>query len=172
MRLGYMVVPMDIRDSLTAALSATGQFAPLITQAALADFINEGHLTRHLRRMRRIYATRREFFMQQFDCHLGRWMELQPTDSGIQLAGVLRTAIDDRTLAEAAMARGVNVSPLSLQYWHRAPFGGLLMGFAAADARTTIRSMQTLSALLSEIHGGSSVGARVPMASPKTGLSD
>ena len=42
-----MVVPMDVRDRLTAALSATGQFAPLITQAALADFINEGHLINH-----------------------------------------------------------------------------------------------------------------------------
>ena len=150
MRLGYMVVPMDIRDSLTAALSVTGQFAPLITQAALADFINQGFLTRHLRRMRRIYASRREFFIDQFDRQLGRWMTLHKTDFGIQLAGIFRDAVDDRIIAGAAKARGVNVSPLSLQYRHRAPHQGLLMGFAAADDRTTQRSMQILAELLAE----------------------
>ena len=154
MRLGYMVVPMDLRDSLTAALSVTGQFAPLITQAALADFINQGFLTRHLRRMRRIYAARREFFIDQFDRTLGRWMILHRTDSGIQLAGIFRDAVDDRVIAGAARERGVNVSPLSLQYRHRAPHQGLLMGFAAADDRTTQRSMQVLADLLAEGFAG------------------
>ena len=52
MRLGFMVVPEPIRDSIVSGLSVTGQFAPLLTQAALADFMNEGHFTRHLRSMR------------------------------------------------------------------------------------------------------------------------
>ena len=60
MRLGFMVVPPAIGDGIVPALSATGQFAPLLTQAALADFMNEGHLTRHLRRMRRLYSLRRQ----------------------------------------------------------------------------------------------------------------
>jgi len=150
MRLGYMVVPSDVRDRLTAALSATGQFAPLITQAALADFITEGHLTRHLKRMRRIYAERRQFFIEEFDRHLGRWLELRRTDSGIQLVGLFRTAQDDRAIAAAARSQGVNVSALSLQYREGAPHRGLLMGFAAADERTTRRSMQRLSLLLSD----------------------
>ena len=59
MRLGFLVVPEPIRDTIISALSVTGQFAPLLTQAALADFMNEGHFTRHLRRMRRLYAERR-----------------------------------------------------------------------------------------------------------------
>ena len=63
MRLGFLVVPEPIRDSIIAALSVTGQFAPLLTQAALADFMNEGHFTRHLRRMRRLYAERRQYFL-------------------------------------------------------------------------------------------------------------
>jgi GntR family transcriptional regulator / MocR family aminotransferase len=148
MRLGYMVVPADIRDDLTAALSATGQFAPLITQAALADFITEGHLMRHLRRMRRIYGERRQFFIEQFSRQLGKWMKLRRTDSGIQLVGLFRDNRDDRELAAAAHAAGVNVSPLSLQYRTAETLSGFLMGFAAADERTTRRAMQKLSAIL------------------------
>jgi GntR family transcriptional regulator/MocR family aminotransferase len=151
MRLGYMVVPMDVRDRLKAALNATGQFAPLITQAALADFITEGHLTRHLRRMRRLYAERRQYFMEQFDWHLAEWMEFRRTDSGIQLVALFRDrARDDAVIAQEAKRQGVNVSPLSLQYRFEPKFKGLLMGFAAADAKATRRGFERLGQVIGQ----------------------
>src|SRR3954469_13789796 len=88
MRLGFLVSPAAIRDRITAALSATGQFAPLLTQAALADFMNEGHFTRHLRRMRRLYAERRHHFLAAAERHLGEWLHFHGTESGIQLVGI------------------------------------------------------------------------------------
>ncbi len=145
MRLGYMVVPLDVRDRLIAALSVSGQFAPLITQAALADFITEGHLTRHLRRMRRLYAERRQFFMEQFDRHLAGEMQLRRTDSGIQLVGLFRKERDDRAVAQAAKEQGVNVSALSLQYRFQPALKGLLMGFAASDRRATLKAIEKLA---------------------------
>lgn len=148
MRLGYMVVPAGLRDSFVAALTSTGQFGPLITQAALADFINEGHLTRHLRRMRRIYAERRSLFIDQFELQLGRIMELRRTDSGIQLIGQFKAWRDDREAARAAAAAGVNVSPLSLQYRGPAPCSGLLMGFAASNRPTMQKAMRQLAAAI------------------------
>jgi len=134
-----------VRERLIAAMSCSGQFAPLITQAALADFITEGHLTRHLRRMRRLYAERRQVFMEAFDRHLKSEMELRRTDSGIQLVGMFRDERDDRAIAEAAKAQGVNVSPLSLQYRFEPALKGLLMGFAASDRRATERAIEKLA---------------------------
>ncbi|MBG1232384.1 aminotransferase class I/II-fold pyridoxal phosphate-dependent enzyme [Aestuariivirga litoralis] len=148
MRLGYMVVPLNIRDRVMAALSATGQFAPLITQAALADFISEGHLARHLRRMLRLYTERRQYFTEQFEKHLTPWMELHPTDSGIQLVGLFRKRLDDRKIAAEAGKQGINVSPLSMQFRGTGKQSGLLMGFAAADANATRRAMSGLAKLL------------------------
>lgn len=153
MRLAYMVVPMELKESVLSAISTTGQFAPLVTQAALADFIAEGHLTRHLRRMRRVYAERRQFFMEQFDRRLSRWMELQRTDSGIQLIGTFRQKADDRMLAAEAARHGVNVSPLSLQYRHSPARSGFLMGFAAADLRTTDKAIRRLASIMSDRMG-------------------
>jgi GntR family transcriptional regulator/MocR family aminotransferase len=147
-----MVVPMDVRDRLKAALNATGQFAPLITQAALADFITDGHLTRHLRRMRRIYAERRQVFMEHFDKHLAQVMELRRTDSGIQLVGLFRDqSRNDAAIAGEAKSQGVNVSPLSLQYRFEPRLKGLLMGFAAADEKATRKGV----AKLAQVLGGS-----------------
>jgi GntR family transcriptional regulator/MocR family aminotransferase len=148
MRLGYMVVPTDLRERMISAMSATGHFAPLITQAALADFINEGYLTRHLRRMRRIYGERRETFTTHFGQYLGRWMDLHRSDSGIQLVGLFRTGMDDSKIAAAAFKQGINVSPLSLQYGATTPKKGLLMGFAAAEEKTTLRSMKRLAEIV------------------------
>lgn len=144
MRLGFMVVPEVMRDGLVAGLSATGQFAPLLTQAALADFISEGHLTRHLRRMRRLYAARRQLFMDLCDSHLGDWLHLRRTESGIQLVGLFRQDRDDRAIAAAAAAQGVNVSPLSMQYRHDRQQHGLVLGFAAAGEKATRKAMTTL----------------------------
>ena len=144
MRLGFMVVPEAIRDGIVAALSATGQFAPLLTQAALADFINEGHLTLHLRRMRRLYAVRRQYFIELCDEYLGEWLSLRRTESGIQLVGLFHADLDDCGIAAAAGKHGVNVSPLSIQYRHDRTRRGLVMGFAAADEKTTRNGMKRL----------------------------
>ena len=77
MRLGFLVVPEPIRDTIVSALSVTGQFAPLLTQAALADFMNEGHFARHLRRTRRLYAERRHYFLAAAERHLGEWLRFR-----------------------------------------------------------------------------------------------
>jgi len=148
MRLGFMVVPEPIRHSIVSGLSVTGQFAPLLTQAALADFINEGHFTRHLRSMRRLYAERRLAFLEIAISHLGRWLDFRGSDSGIQLVGTFREALDDRAVVEALYRQGINVSALSIQYRHDRPRNGLVMGFAAVDRETTERGIRKVRAVL------------------------
>jgi GntR family transcriptional regulator / MocR family aminotransferase len=154
MRLGFLVVPEPIRDRISAALSTTGQFAPLLTQAALADFMNEGHFTRHLRRMRRLYAERRQHFLGAAEQHLGEWLEFHGTESGIQLVGLFRRACDDTAIAKAALDHGINVSPLSMQYRHGNPRHGLVMGFAAVDRATTEKAIARLGRVLKAALGG------------------
>jgi GntR family transcriptional regulator/MocR family aminotransferase len=148
MRLGFLVVPETFREGLVSALSVTGQFPPLLTQAALADFINEGHFARHLRRMRRVYAARRQYFMEICEDYLSPWLRLRRTESGIQLVGLFHENHDDKAVAAAARNHGVNVSPLSIQYRHGQVQRGLLMGFAAADEKTTKKAMGKLRDVL------------------------
>ncbi len=148
MRLGFLVVPEVMREGIASALSITGQFAPLLTQAALADFMNEGHFARHLRRMRRLYAARRQYFMDICEDYLGPWLRMRRTESGIQLVGVFHGDHDDHVVAKAALEKGINVSPLSIQYRHGGVQRGLVMGFAAADEKTTLKAMGKLRDVL------------------------
>ena len=108
MRLGFHGgAGGDAEGVIAAVLSVTGQFAPLLTQAALADFINEGHFTRHLRRMRRLYATRRQFFIELCDYAPRRMAHTSAAPkSGIQLVGLFREVLDDHAIARAAQRTG------------------------------------------------------------------
>jgi GntR family transcriptional regulator / MocR family aminotransferase len=150
LRLGFMVLPPTLTPGVTRAISITGQFAPLLLQAALADFIEQGHMTRHLRRMRRIYADRRQVFRELWVDQLSRWGELGKSEAGIQIIALLNPGINDVHVARCARARGVNVSPLSMQYWHSRPRSGLLIGYAAADFRSMRRGVDALRNILLE----------------------
>src|SRR5262249_23071856 len=106
------------------------------------------HFTRHLRRMRRLYAERRQHFLDAAGRHLGAWLEFRGTESGIQLVGLFRRVCDDKAIASAALDQGINVSPLSMQYRHGRPRQGLVMGFAAVDPATTEKAMARLGRVL------------------------
>ena len=71
MRLGFIVLPGDLAERITPAISLTGHFAPLILQATLADFIEKGYFFAHLNRMRRLYGQRRDRFLKLVRGQLG-----------------------------------------------------------------------------------------------------
>ena len=67
-RLGYMVVPTDLISVFRSAKAVTNRHAPVLDQAVLCGFISEGHLGRHLRRMREVYSERLSIFTKIAPC--------------------------------------------------------------------------------------------------------
>lgn len=150
LRLGFMVLPPLLCENIHHALSTTGQFPPLFLQAALADFILEGHMSRHLKRMRRIYAARRQFFYDICEERLSADMRLVDAEAGIQVVGHLRRGLNDIAITEAAARLGVNVSPLSKYYQNRTPIQGLVLGYAACNQAQTELGIKYLERAISE----------------------
>ncbi|MGX5802912.1 rhizopine catabolism transcriptional regulator MocR [Bradyrhizobium sp. Arg314] len=153
LRLGFMVLPPELAGRIVNALSTTGQFAPLLLQAALADFITEGHMSRHLKRMRRIYAQRRQLFREIVTERLRDEITLSPAEAGIQVVGYLKAGIDDIKVSQAAARRAINVSPLSKYFQNTAPTQGLVLGYAACDAAQTRDGVERLAAAIRETLG-------------------
>ncbi|MEP5245431.1 MAG: PLP-dependent aminotransferase family protein, partial [Alphaproteobacteria bacterium] len=108
----------------------SGHVPPAAMQAALADFIGEGHYGGHVRRMRALYAERRSVVLSALEDELSPFLRAAPGEGGLQLSAFLPESADDRALAEAAMKAGLHVSPLSL---YRLEEGrpGLYMGYAS-----------------------------------------
>lgn len=148
LRLGYIVVPLTLVDKIAHALSTTGQFAPLLLQAAVAEFIESGKMARHLSRMRRLYAQRRKFFSEICKEKFGKDLTLVNGGAGIQIVGLLSDGKDDVAIAVQAQKKGINLSPLSKYYRHSVPRQGFVLGYAASDERTTKAALQKLYVLI------------------------
>lgn len=131
LRLGYVVLPDALKPLLTAhaELYRAGH---QITQRALAQFIDDGHYSAHIRRMRLLYARRRLFLTSLIEEQLGKGA-LHPftSNAGLHLILNLPDEVDDRTVAADANQQGVLVRPLSRYYLGTQKQSGLLMGFAS-----------------------------------------
>ena len=150
LRIGFLVAPTKLAPAFERALSVTGQFAPLLLQATLADFIRGGYFATHLKRMRRLYVRRQTAFVDLCRRELGVWMDVSENDAGMQILGWLKPPYDDRVIASTALRHGVDVQPVSINYNHDAPRHGLLLGYAALSDREVLRAINGLKAAFEE----------------------
>jgi len=139
LRLGYVIVPPDLVDLFTAARAMAGVHASLLEQAALADFIIDGHFARHIRRMRDLYAERQATLVGAVRRDLGSILTVAPADVGMHLVGWFADGVDDRAMAKRAAAQGVDTPPLSRYAHGGLDRAGVLLGYSHIDA-VTIRS--------------------------------
>lgn len=70
LRIGYLIVPEPLTAAFVRAKRLADNFTPVLEQMALRDFIADGHLERHIRRMRRLYGRRREVLLESLRRHL------------------------------------------------------------------------------------------------------
>ena len=89
LRLGYLVVPPDLVARFAAVREAMDIFPPTLYQAALADFIDEGHFGRHLRRMRQLYRERRSALVDGAADGSSAELEVPATQAGMHLTATL-----------------------------------------------------------------------------------
>ncbi len=90
LRKGFIVAPRPARDALIAVKHSTDSHCDAVAQAVLAAFIRDGHLARHVRRMRPIYAERRDALLEGLRRELGAWLQPIPSEAGLHLAARIR----------------------------------------------------------------------------------
>jgi GntR family transcriptional regulator/MocR family aminotransferase len=91
LRKGFVVAPAWARDALVAVKECADSHCDAVAQSVLAAFIRDGHLARHVRRMRSEYAARREVLLDGLQRQLGDWLEPIQSEAGLHLAARIRT---------------------------------------------------------------------------------
>ena len=142
LRLGYIIAPPDLVDGFLAAHLSIDMHAHLIDQAVVADFMEQGHFARHLRRMRVLHRERQQMLIQEAE-RISDKIQLTPSDGGLHLVGWLPDRNDDvgnndKVIASAALRQGVHVWPLSTHRLGPGNTAALLLGYAGttkADMR-------------------------------------
>jgi GntR family transcriptional regulator/MocR family aminotransferase len=131
LRFGYLIVPDDLVDTFLAARWVSDRCSPLIEQAALADFIAEGHLATHARRMRTLYMERRAVIIETIRERLGDLVETWDAEAGMHTVAWLPPDVDDSLISADAARAGLFALPTSEFALRRLVRGGLLLGYAA-----------------------------------------
>jgi GntR family transcriptional regulator/MocR family aminotransferase len=148
LRLGYVVAPEPLVDSLIKIRSAMDQHSSPIDQATLARFINEGFFLSHIKRMRKIYSDRRDFFIEQFNKLLGDRFTLQVPEAGLNIVAWLKHEEDFATIRRVTIDLGIRPSSLSFFCIEARLTPAFVFGFAAWTPAQIRESLVKLASAL------------------------
>ncbi|WP_245903726.1 MocR-like pyridoxine biosynthesis transcription factor PdxR [Humitalea rosea] len=127
LRCGWLVVPDALMDRVLAVRAATDRQPPTLLEGAIADLLDGGAFTAHLRRLRARHRASRDVLVAALSLLPG--LEVDVPDQGLHLVARLRDGGDDVALAAACAAAGIATRPLSAMYLARPPVAGLVLGF-------------------------------------------
>jgi GntR family transcriptional regulator/MocR family aminotransferase len=148
--IGYVVVPHQLIVAFRKVLAAAGRPPSKVDQIALAEFIDEGHFARHLRRMRIVHESRRTALVESLHEHLSHTLQIVGADAGLHCTALLDKRWKDQKIVEQAEERGIFLRSLSGFFTDQPPAelgNGLIFGFACstpAQIRGAIRKLRPL----------------------------
>lgn len=153
LRLGYIVAPQAMIAPLVRARAVLDRHTAIVPQMVLADFMAEGHFGRHIKRTREAYAERQHALLGGIGRQLADELACGPSDSGLDLCVNFRGALDQEKVAQAALAAGIEVRPISY-YESRvatpacATAPGLVLGFSAIIPAEIAHGLSVLAKVL------------------------
>ncbi len=151
LRMGYMVVPEHLVDTFRTGISELYREGQLIQQAVLAEFIMDGYLTSHVRRMRTLYGERRQLMIDAIHARFGDELPVMGDEAGLHLVLGLPEGCDDRAVTQSAFDAGVIVRPLTGYYsCAETSRPGLLLGYACVPHDNIGPAFDTLSAAIEQ----------------------
>ena len=146
LRLGYLVIPGDLVERFLTVRLAMDIGPATFSQAVLADFIHEGHFSRHIRRMRLLYRERRNALVANIEKELGDAVAVTGEQAGMHLC-VMLNGVSDREVAGRAAGAGLWLVPLSTSYVGKASRQGFILGFGSTAANEMAKAVRKLRAV-------------------------
>lgn len=154
LRLGYVVAPPALVHALQAAKHVFDWHSPAPMQYALARFIDDGLLQKHIRRGHSIYTSRRDELLRLFAGPLAPWFRLIPVTAGFHMAAVATAPVDIRQLQRLARRADVGLYALTDFYTEQAALSGLYLGFGAIDTLDIAPALLRVRDILEDMSRG------------------
>jgi GntR family transcriptional regulator/MocR family aminotransferase len=145
LRLGFIVSPAWAHNVLAAAKLASDWHTDVLHQAALAEFIREGHLIRHIRKCRRLYTQRYAAAVEALTTHFdASSVAVIPAAAGLHLTCRVPGPAQERLLAESAAGLGLRVTPLAELFLDERYLHGVALGLGRVSVQNIARALATL----------------------------
>jgi GntR family transcriptional regulator / MocR family aminotransferase len=153
LRLGYVIAPEPLIEPLRTLKALVDTGSSTLAQAALVDFIRDGHFERHLHRMRTRNARRRAAMLEAVERHLGRRARVSGVNAGLHLMlwldGVAPGRV--RELRIRAARAGVGVYSVAPFYLSPPRQAGLLLGYASLPEKQIAEGIRRLAAVVNSL---------------------
>lgn len=148
LRIGYVIVPPDLVDAFVAARWISDRSSPHVVQAALADFIEEGHLAKHIRRMRTLYMERRSVLLTIIRREFADVLECPDADAGMHAVAWLPAGVSDTAVAREAAEAGIHAAAVTSFALRPPDRGGLLLGYAGFSPSVISKTIRELGSIV------------------------
>jgi GntR family transcriptional regulator/MocR family aminotransferase len=143
--LAYLVVPPSQVRAFTQHVARSSNGCSPLQQELVADFMELGHFPRHIRKMRTLYARRRQWLVEALHAAFGSQVRIDLQAGGMHLLARFPRHGEDAALAEQARACGLAAQALSRRSSGSHAGQGLLLGF------TNIRSLEEAQAQAAQL---------------------
>lgn len=147
LRLGYVVIPPDLVDRFRLVRRVNDLGPPTFFQDVVAEFIEEGHFARHIRRMRALYAELRETLVASLKREFEDKIEIGGDEAGMHLAMIFRNRRNDVEISDRAARFNLSLWPLSRSYLEESRTGFILgfCGVRAEDIPEAVTKLRKLA---------------------------
>ena len=151
LRLGFLVAPQWAMRTLVAAKNCLDWHCSTPVQLGVAGFISQGHLARHVRRMRHLYKQRRQALLTSLVKEVGKWLEPVPSFYGMHIAATVRgsTSLDLERVTETLLDHNIKIHTVSRYYLGQPGRPGLIFGYGAVGPIEIAQGLAVLRKVLS-----------------------
>ncbi len=147
-RLGFLVVPPDLREQFMMTKYFSDLCTGYLEQAVLARFIAEGHYASHVRRVRKACYERKSALAAAIAAYLPGKMVVHPSDSGIHMVCWLADGLTGKEVEMKASQLGMGIQ--SFERYCQRPMAreGILLGFANHSPEVLQEGIRRLASVI------------------------
>ncbi len=132
-RLGYLVLPKLLVEPFGKAKSLIERDLPILEQRALAYFIEEGHLERHIKRTRNIYFAKRAILLQALTRQFKNKLKISKVSAGMHVVLQFPKELDELFILKCSQESGASLVSTRNHYAVNPKQNEFLMGFSHLD---------------------------------------
>lgn len=149
--IGYMVVPRNLVGLFENIRRLSSDPVPVQMQEAVADFIEEGHLKRHIKHMKPIYEERRSALIYSLKQHLGNRVTIYGDNAGLHVMARIKTLVPDQILVGRCQKAGVGLISTANHYLVNPRRGEFVFGYGNLSPEEIREGIRRLSSIV--LHG-------------------
>ena len=145
LRMGYIIVPKFMSQSIISIYEQSFRFVPSSTQEIMSTFIEKDYLNKHVRNVLEIASKRKEMFVSRTKEHL---LIDKKKNNGLHLVANFYKKNNDIRIFKSLLKENVVAYPLSNYYITRKKSNGLVMGYCSVNTKVLKEKTNIINRIL------------------------